>query len=286
MSVTLMALVWPMDLPTTDKVVLLALADAANDDGVTWIPVRTRRPAEERKLDLLKKCSLSERAVQGAIKRLEAEGYIERVERPGKGVIYTVKPPQQMRPAQNAPPQETTRTPAADAGKPSVTINTEAKAPVDCVIEVWNEEAEKHGFHKVRVLDNSRKQMLRLRIKTFGLETMLEAVRRVGRTPFLCGKEGDGRRADINIILQPKTLARVLEGFYGTAEEQRRMSPAETHAWYVQNAAFCRRMNREEDAQRCEAHARALEEEYPELERPPDKVVEIIAGVSAGLKAA
>lgn len=102
MSVTLMSAVWPMDLPTTDKMVLLALADAANDDGVTWIAVKSRKAGE--KLDILKKCSLKERAVQGAIKRLCDSGLLTRDERPGKGVIYRVTPagnaaPQEMRPA-------------------------------------------------------------------------------------------------------------------------------------------------------------------------------------------
>ena len=125
MSVTLMARVWPMDIPTTDKMVLLALADAANDDGVTWIAVSSRKKGE--KLDILTKCSLGERAVQGAIQRLKAQGFLERKENPGKGVIYTIKPPQQMRPAADAPPQQTTQTPAADAGKPSVTIIVESE---------------------------------------------------------------------------------------------------------------------------------------------------------------
>lgn len=103
MSIALMTEVWKLDLAPSDKMVLLALADAANDDGVTWMAVKSRRAD---KLDLLKKCSLSERAVQGAIKRLCAGGLLARMERPGKGVIYTVTPaasapPQHLRPAAN-----------------------------------------------------------------------------------------------------------------------------------------------------------------------------------------
>lgn len=99
----MMTAVWRLDLSATDKIVLLALADAANDDGVCWTAVRARDP---NKLDLLTKCSLSERAIQGAIKRLCAAGLLSRQERPGRGVIYTVTPaadapPQQMRPAGN-----------------------------------------------------------------------------------------------------------------------------------------------------------------------------------------
>ena len=85
-----MTAVWRMDIPTTDKMVLLALADAANDDGVTWIAVSSRKPGT--KLDLKKKTSLSERAIQGAIRRLTAAGHLQRTERLGKGVIYRVTP--------------------------------------------------------------------------------------------------------------------------------------------------------------------------------------------------
>jgi len=94
---------WRLDLSPTDKMVLLALADAANDDGVCWTALRSKNP---EKLDLLTKCSLSERAIQGAIKRLCEAGYLTRTERPGKGVLYHVDPrskcaPQDVRPAGN-----------------------------------------------------------------------------------------------------------------------------------------------------------------------------------------
>ena len=124
-----MSAVWRLDLPPSDKMVLLALADAANADGVTWMAVQSLNAG---KLDLLKKCSLSLRAVQGAIKRLCASGHLSRSDRTGKGVIWTVTPAadaprQDMRPAANAGP------PAADAGKPSLNRqpSSEAKASSD-----------------------------------------------------------------------------------------------------------------------------------------------------------
>lgn len=125
MSVTIMAAVWPLPLSTTDKIVLLALADAANDEGVTWIPLKSQRG----KLDILTKTSLGERAIQGAIKRLTDVGHLARIERPGKGVIFTVYPtPAADAGRTSCAPQEKPKTPAADAGKPSVTVNTEASA--------------------------------------------------------------------------------------------------------------------------------------------------------------
>lgn len=120
MSITLMSEVWRLDLPTTDKMVLLALADAANDDGVTWMALESK---EGVKLDLLKKTSLSRRAVQQALSRLCDAGYLARTDRPGKGVIWTVKgctscAPQEMRPAPRAPGG------APDAPKPSTNLPT------------------------------------------------------------------------------------------------------------------------------------------------------------------
>lgn len=57
-----MAEVWERDdLESTDKFVLLALADNANDQRVCWPSIET----------IAKKTSLSERAVQYSIKRLE-----------------------------------------------------------------------------------------------------------------------------------------------------------------------------------------------------------------------
>lgn len=114
MSIALMTEVWRMDLPPSDKMVLLALADAANDDGVTWIAVASRKQTE--RLDLKKKSGLSERAIQGAIKRLCEAGFLARDERAGRGVIYTVTP------AANAPrskcaPAENDANPRSSCGE-------------------------------------------------------------------------------------------------------------------------------------------------------------------------
>lgn len=132
MSIAIMTQVWRMDLPSTDKMVLLALADAANDDGVTWMAVRSRR---EGKLDIIQKTSLSERAIQNAMKRLEESGHISREMRDGKGTIYTVFPD----PRTTCTPAAGAQTPARRAPKPSNNpstnvedINTRARASKRC----------------------------------------------------------------------------------------------------------------------------------------------------------
>ena len=122
MSVRIMAAVWPMDLSATDKMVLLALADSANDDGVAWPSIAGRKP-------LTAKTSLSERAIQKAIKALVAAGHLSRDERIGRGVVYHVHPRTTCTPAQAAPANDVrgergAGTPARGAPKPSTNHHT------------------------------------------------------------------------------------------------------------------------------------------------------------------
>lgn len=237
-----MTAVWALALPDSEKIVLLALADCANDEGHCWPGMRS----------LMAKTSKSERTIQGAIKSLCAAGHLTRREVPGKGCNYTVHPRKDCTPAETAPPQGTTLTPAATAGKPSRTVNTEAKASYGPVVELWNELGKASGIPAVRVMNNSRKQMLAARVKEHGIETMLEAVRKVHASRFCRGLEGDGRKADIMLILQPRTLPRVLEGFYGEAPTKAAKVDLTADDWETRarqleavgmndNAAECRR---------------------------------------------
>jgi hypothetical protein len=126
----LLSVAWKLSLPATEKVVLAALADCADDAGITWIAIRSLRD----KMDLITMTSLSERAIQIAIKALVAGGHLSRVENPGRGVLYTVHPRTTCAPAQDAPPQEVrpaggAPTPAPRAPKPPVTPIPPKAAP-------------------------------------------------------------------------------------------------------------------------------------------------------------
>lgn len=71
MSLQLMTEAWLLDIPQGQKMVLLALADRANDDGECW-------PGQA---SLSAKCSMSERAIRDNLIRLEEAGLIEIEER-------------------------------------------------------------------------------------------------------------------------------------------------------------------------------------------------------------
>ncbi len=118
MSVAIMTQVWQLDLPDSEKIVLLALADCANDEGLAWPSMAT----------LAKKCSKGERTCQGVIKQLVEKGVLQREEIIGKGCKYIVTPRSLRTPAKAAPPQRTAKTPAAAAPKPSRTITSKDKS--------------------------------------------------------------------------------------------------------------------------------------------------------------
>lgn len=126
MSVRIMTQVWDIHLPDSEKLVLLALADCANDEGLCWPSMAT----------LASKCSKSDRTVQASIKALVAAGHLSREEVPGKGCRYivhptpeAVSPPKPLRPEKSSPPKRTTPTPEAASDKPSRTITSTMASP-------------------------------------------------------------------------------------------------------------------------------------------------------------
>ncbi len=82
-----MSIIWPQDVrPSGKKLVLLAFADAANDDGLTWIAMESQRGS----IDIAQKASMDVRSVRRHVADLEAEGWLERWETVGKGCVWRV----------------------------------------------------------------------------------------------------------------------------------------------------------------------------------------------------
>ena len=105
---------WPLQMPPTAKAVLISLADNANDHGYCWPSIST----------IAQRTCFSERAIQGAIKWLEATGAVKADRSNGRHTTYVVtpenykEPAQDMHPAGDAPPQQVRQPPAGDAPVP------------------------------------------------------------------------------------------------------------------------------------------------------------------------
>lgn len=80
MALSLITKAWPIVMQTGRKFVLVALCDAANDDGQCFLCVET----------IAYKCGMGLRTVQGHLIDLEADSFIWREERLGRSSIYSV----------------------------------------------------------------------------------------------------------------------------------------------------------------------------------------------------
>jgi len=95
----------------TDKLVLLALADCANDEGHCWPSIAT----------IARKSGVSERSVQRAIRHAEMVKLIKRDEVIGRGCNYRFLPRQAVTPDNVSPATNETPTPDTVSPKPSGT---------------------------------------------------------------------------------------------------------------------------------------------------------------------
>jgi DNA-binding MarR family transcriptional regulator len=83
MSVTISSACWQIEgITPTQKLVLVALADQANDDGVCWPSIKT----------IQRRTCLTDRAVQKSIAGLIQAGYLVRDSRYGRSSYFTVTP--------------------------------------------------------------------------------------------------------------------------------------------------------------------------------------------------
>ncbi len=224
MSVRVMTAVWALDLPDSEKIVLLALADCANDEGHCW-PGMT---------SLAKKCSKSDRTVQKSIQALVDAGHLARREVPGKGCNYTVHPRSHVTPEVTSPRSERTLppkpvrdTPEAASGKPSknhqepsrISSNDDSAsddAPSlrpEHVFEGYQEMAAGIGLPVPRDFTPERRQLVRGRISQYSLDDFLTVFGRCRDSPFLRGDKG---RTPLTFdwLMKKGNFQKTLEGNY------------------------------------------------------------------------
>lgn len=80
MSTRIMAACWPLEIPPTQKFVLIALADNANDAGFCWPSIDT----------ICERTSFGRTAVIAAIRWLEQGGYLVANRTNGRKTTYTI----------------------------------------------------------------------------------------------------------------------------------------------------------------------------------------------------
>lgn len=145
-----MTAAWAVDLPASEKLVLIALADCANDEGHCWPGIKS----------LCAKTGKSERSLQASIKSLCASGQLTRHEIIGKGCNYLVHPRKICAPAETAPPQKLQEppqklrhTPADSAGKPSLNRKEPSPTKLRAIPVGWQPIDFGEGTESRKVVD-------------------------------------------------------------------------------------------------------------------------------------
>lgn len=124
-----MTLVWETDLPPGEKLVLLALADQANDQGTQcWPSVET----------IAKRSGQNSRTVRRALASLETKGHLTRKHRDGTSNQYHVHPCHNVTPDKLSPLTKTTDTPDTVSPKPSRTIINKKETRAHKLPDDWS----------------------------------------------------------------------------------------------------------------------------------------------------
>jgi hypothetical protein len=223
MSVRVMSQVWEIDIPAKDKLVLLALADCASDEGLAWPSIAT----------LARKCSRDERTVQRNLRELESAGHITREEVAGRGCRYRVHPRQNATPGKMSPVTKTTKTPGKMPPHPRQNATQSVKEPlepskvkssdddpltIDELVSEWNDLADDCGLPRVAKLTDSRKRRAVARLRQYpDVSVWQRAFANIRGSPWLRGLNDRGWRADFDFILQDKSFTKLIEGSYGTS---------------------------------------------------------------------
>lgn len=121
MSIKLMTAAWELeDLTSGQKLVMLALCDNGNDDGVCWPSIET----------VAKKCGMGIRTVHRHIADLSSMGMLKVMPRPGKTDVFQVTIPGfEVRQIGIPTPANLAKTPA-NLAKPYKENHQEPSAPV------------------------------------------------------------------------------------------------------------------------------------------------------------
>lgn len=82
------------------------------------------------------------------------------------------------------------------------------------VIEVWNDLACRRRLKPVQRLSPERRKTLNTRIGQHPIEDFTEAIGAIDRSPFLCGDNERGWRANFDWMLKSANFNKLIEGTY------------------------------------------------------------------------
>lgn len=93
----------------------------------------------------------------------------------------------------------------------------------DSVLEKFHLYCDR--MSKVSKLSEQRKKHIAARYKEFDYNTMIEVIKRAGKSDFLCGKNEKSWKADFDWIFNPTNFLKIMEGKYDNKEGKKNDIP-------------------------------------------------------------
>lgn len=109
----------------------------------------------------------------------------------------------------------------------TVSKDTVCRTDVQRVMGQWNSLATTHGIKPVSSIKPGTKRydMLRARIRLYGIDKVLEAIGNIKNSSFLCGDNKNGWSVTFDWFVRPNNFIKVLEGNYDSRADA---TPADT----------------------------------------------------------
>ena len=222
----------------TEKLVLLALADNANDEGVCWPSIST----------LARKCDLTNRSVIDQLESLTESGQISVEKVYGKVNHYTIRPVHAVHQCTPFTSEQGSPVPVnavhgyqctpftgpvnavhPNHKEPSVEPSVEPSrepsrecASLSLVLEEWNLMADNVTLPKCLVVSDKRRQILKRRLADpFFALNWKAALRKIASSEFCKGESSRGWRASFDWFIQPDSVPKIMEGKYDSAAQSK-----------------------------------------------------------------
>jgi hypothetical protein len=95
-----------------------------------------------------------------------------------------------------------------------VAVTGDPKAPIDRMVEFYNQAARALDLPIARTLTDDRRARLRATFKRHGIEGWQAALIALSKSGHCQGRNDRGWRADLDFLLQPASFVRLIEGKY------------------------------------------------------------------------
>ena len=100
----------------------------------------------------------------------------------------------------------------SDSDSDSEIEEESSSGSIASLVAAWDAMANAHGLPAIRTMTEARRRSARARLREHGEADVLRAIALIAERPFLLGGGRRGWKADLDWLLRPASIPRILEG--------------------------------------------------------------------------